>query len=128
MNGTKLSVSDRKELKSALIATGCGSELPEEAETKFCNSMREIIRHCRSWRRQGSAALDMAYVACGSYDIYIERAVHAWDIAAGVLLVLESGGRVSNYDGSELDFSARQIVATNSHLQDLTIQVLSSKH
>ena len=81
--------------------------------------MDSLLVHAEDVRRTGSAALDLAYVACGRLDAYFEAGVKAWDIAAGVLLVREAGGRVCDFRGAnsarmdERGPDARQVIAAN---------------
>jgi myo-inositol-1(or 4)-monophosphatase len=81
--------------------------------------MRELLVHAEDVRRAGSAALDLAYVACGRVDAYFEAGVRDWDIAAGVLLVREAGGKVCDFRGASLarmdgrSALTRQVVAGN---------------
>ena len=77
-------------------------------------------------RRTGSAALDLAWVACGRVDAFWEFGLKPWDVAAGSLLVEEAGGRVSNMDGTKLDTSAAQIIASNGRLHQQMVQTLAA--
>jgi myo-inositol-1(or 4)-monophosphatase len=76
-------------------------------------------------RRDGSAALDLAYVACGRFDGFWEEGLHPWDMAAGVLLIEEAGGRVSGYDGSSFDIHTPPILASNGLLHEQMMKVLA---
>mmetsp|Transcript_973 Transcript_973/g.1335 ORF Transcript_973/g.1335 Transcript_973/m.1335 type:complete len:269 (-) Transcript_973:33-839(-) len=117
LNGHKIHVTDTSDLKKALVSTACGAELDKTETDTFLHRMDVIIQNCRSWRRTGSAANDMCFVAAGRIDIYCEKGIHAWDIAAGALLVEEAGGVLSDVSGGALDICKRQILATNPHLQ-----------
>lgn len=124
LNGQPIHVSDASSLDVALLATG----FPYDRRTRldnntghFCN----LIRRCQGIRRAGSAALDMAYVACGRLDGFWEIRLHAWDVAAGVLLVQEAGGRASDLAGGEDYLSGEQIVTSNGHIHDEMLAVLS---
>jgi len=92
LNGSRIHVSDRKELAEAVISIG----LAKTGETidKNFPLLRHMIHRVRKCRVLGSAALDMAYVACGRFDAYIETGISLWDIAAGWLLVENAGGTV----------------------------------
>jgi len=92
LNGCAIHVSDRAELAEAVISIG----LAKTAETIDANFLllQEMIHRVRKFRVLGSAALDMAYVACGRFDAYIETGISLWDIAAGWLLVENAGGIV----------------------------------
>jgi myo-inositol-1(or 4)-monophosphatase len=76
-------------------------------------------------RRTGSAALDLAYVACGRVEGFWEFGLKQWDVAAGALMVEEAGGHVSNMDGSRLDIAAANIVASNGRLHQPIIETLN---
>jgi myo-inositol-1(or 4)-monophosphatase len=78
----------------------------------------------RGTRRLGSAALDLAYVASGRLDVFWEQGLKPWDIAAGVVMIREAGGLVTRFDGSPLDISDGEILATNPALQDPARAVL----
>ena len=67
-------------------------------------------------RRLGSAALDLAYVACGRFDVYYETSLNAWDIAGGILLVKEAGGTVSDFTGGQLMLDNGQVISGNSKM------------
>ena len=78
----------------------------------------------RGVRRDGSAAIDMAYVACGRFDGFWEEGLNPWDVAAGVLMIEEAGGRVTGYDGSPLSIYNPPICASNSLIHDEMLNVL----
>jgi myo-inositol-1(or 4)-monophosphatase len=77
-----------------------------------------FLSESRSVRRLGSAALDLCYVAAGRFDGFWEQGLHPWDIAAGVLLVREAGGRVTDLGGGDLDLRSGRILATNGVIHD----------
>jgi myo-inositol-1(or 4)-monophosphatase len=79
-------------------------------------------------RRAGSAALDLAYVACGRLDAYWEQDLAPWDVAAGALLVASAGGRLSTYTGAPFDGLGPQVVASNGHLHHVILAKLASVH
>jgi myo-inositol-1(or 4)-monophosphatase len=94
--------------------------------------MRDFARHfynfimsAQAVRRDGSAALDLAYVACGRFDGFWEEGLRPWDVAAGVLLIEEAGGRVSYYDGSDFDIYTPPILATNDLVHEAMMRVLA---
>ena len=92
LNGTPIHVSDRAELAETVISIGL-SKTGETINTNF-PLLQQMIHRVRKCRVFGSAALDMAYVACGRFDAYIETGISLWDIAAGCLLVENAGGTV----------------------------------
>ena len=75
-------------------------------------------------RRDGSAALDICYVACGRFDAFYEDGLYPWDMAAATLVVREAGGRVTGFDGRVVDIGAGDLVATNGHLQEAMLEGL----
>ncbi|MDR6840128.1 inositol monophosphatase family protein [Pseudoxanthomonas sacheonensis] len=118
LNERRIRVTDRKDLAGAIIGTGFAPRERARAGAQL-ECVRELLVQAEDVRRAGSAALDLAYVACGRSDAYFEAGVKAWDIAAGVLLVREAGGKVCDYRGASIarmDFQGakgHQIVAGN---------------
>ena len=92
LNGNPFHVSDRADLAEAVISVGL-SKTGETIDTNF-PLLQQMVHRARKCRVLGSAALDMAYVACGRFDAYIEQGISLWDIAAGWLLVENAGGTV----------------------------------
>ncbi|MGH8028459.1 MAG: inositol monophosphatase family protein [Arenimonas sp.] len=117
LNDKKIRVADRKDLNGALLVTG----FPPRERARLApqlETIRQLLDTAEDIRRTGSAALDLAYVACGRCDAYFEAGIKPWDIAAGMLLVRESGGRVSDFRGrGEKILEAGQIVAGNQKIQ-----------
>lgn len=99
LNDRRIRVAERKDLNGAMLATGFPPRERERAPAQL-ECVRELLRSIEDIRRTGSAALDLAYVACGRFDGYFESGVKPWDIAAGILLVREAGGRVSDFKGA----------------------------
>jgi myo-inositol-1(or 4)-monophosphatase len=123
LNGKRIRVSKTKNLKDALLGTGFyyskGQTLIEEIE--IFTRMNEAALGVR---RPGAAALDLAYVACGRYDAFWERRLSSWDVAAGMLMVKEAGGKISNYSGGETDMYAGEIIASNGHLHRRMVNLI----
>ena len=123
LNDRKLRVSERKELSGAMLNTGFPPRERARVGAQL-ECIRELLRDAEDIRRTGSAALDLAYVACGRSDGYFEAGVQPWDIAAGVLLVREAGGRVCDFRGAgtgPLDargIGSRQLIAGNLKLSE----------
>lgn len=99
LNDKRIRVAERKALEGALIATGFHPRERERAGAQL-ECTRQLLVQAEDIRRTGSAALDLAYVACGRLDAWFEAGVKPWDIAAGVLLVREAGGKVSDFKGA----------------------------
>lgn len=114
-NGKRLQCASVARLDQSLLATGFPYDR-EKHRAWLMKFLGNAVSHMQGIRRLGSAALDLCMVAEGIYGVYIEKGIHAWDIAAGVLMVQEAGGRVSMLDGSPLDFFGREIVAASAAL------------
>jgi len=119
-------VSDITDLGQALVVTGFPYDSWTHPENNVVNVGNFLVR-TQGVRRVGSAALDLAYVAAGRYEIYWERGAKPWDVQAGILCVLEAGGKVSDYQGNQngLAYTGQYIVATNGHLHDWAVAVLT---
>ena len=100
LNGRKIHVSEAARLADSLIATGFPYSDFSGLEA-YMNCLSYFCKHTHGIRRLGSAAIDLAYVACGRFEAFYEYGLHPWDIAAGMLLVREAGGRVSDFSGNE---------------------------
>jgi myo-inositol-1(or 4)-monophosphatase len=120
LNGVPIAVSPVNQLGSALTCTGFH---PADFE-RNARFFRAVSNRAQAVRRDGSAALDLAYVACGRFDGFWEFDLHAWDVAAGTLLVREAGGRVTRIDGSASALDARSILASNGPIHDELQDVL----
>lgn len=118
LNDKKIRVTDRKDIAGSLLLTG----FPPRERPRLApqlETIRGLLGDAEDIRRTGSAALDLAYVAAGRADAYFEAGVKAWDIAAGMLLVREAGGRVCDYRGrGDQLLNAGQIVAGNLKITD----------
>lgn len=123
LNGRRLRVSTTKELKSSLLVTGFPyniNENPDHCIEHFVN----FLLNAQAIRRMGSAALDLAYVAAGRYDGFWEVNLNPWDMAAGVLLVKEAGGEITNFTGTDIDIYGKQIVASNRSIHKEMLEIL----
>lgn len=76
------------------------------------------MRGTRGLRRMGAAAIDLAFVACGRFDGFFEYGIHTWDVAAGIVLIEEAGGRVTDFSLGDLHLSGREVLASNGYLHD----------
>ena len=109
-NGSPMRVSTRPSLDGAFLATGYPFRAKAALDV-YLLAFREVFQSARALRRCGAAALDLAYTAAGVYDGFFEFRLSAWDIAAGVLLIEEAGGRVSDLDGGQGYFESGNLVA-----------------
>ena len=115
LNGNKICTSSTQKIEDSLVATG----FPFKNFTRlegFLKSLEYFIRNTHGVRRMGSAAVDLAFVACGRFDAFFEYNLNPWDVSAGILLVREAGGRVSDFSGNEENISGREIIATNGFI------------
>jgi myo-inositol-1(or 4)-monophosphatase len=122
LNGRPIRVSATENLKDALLVTGFPYNVREREE--FARHFTEFTYKSRGIRRDGSAAIDMAYIACGRFDGFWEEGLNPWDVAAGVLLIQEAGGRVSYYDDSPFSIYTPPICASNNLIHAEMLEVL----
>ncbi len=111
LNGRPMHVSHAKEMAEALLATGFPSR--KRHASPNIHFYQEFTLRSHGVRRAGSAALDLAYVACGRLDAFWEFNLNPWDTAAGILLVEEAGGRVTDYAGQHYRLASDEILASN---------------
>jgi myo-inositol-1(or 4)-monophosphatase len=116
-DGQRCFVSKRSTLSEALCTTGFPGNVASTRDTNEAE-LAAFLRHARGVRRCGSAALDLALVGDGTFDVYWERGLKPWDIGAGALIVSEAGGTLSSYDGSPADPRTGVLVATNGLLHE----------
>jgi myo-inositol-1(or 4)-monophosphatase len=121
----RLAVSDEVDFGKALVATGFAYDV-HKTHLDNLDQFARVLKAARGVRRDGSAALDLCYVASGRLDAYWELKLHAWDVAAGNLLVEEAGGRVSGLDGGAAPRDGRHVVASNGHLHDIILGHVST--
>ena len=123
LNGQPIRVSQEAEIGRSLLATGFAYDVHRSEEDNV-DHFAHFVKIARGLRRDGSAALDLCYVAAGRFDGYWELKLHPWDVAAGNLIVLEAGGRTSDFQGRPSPGDGRQTVASNGRLHDAMIEVL----
>jgi myo-inositol-1(or 4)-monophosphatase len=117
LNGREIRVSTTDLVSKSLIATGFPYTSFEKIEP-FMQSMRYFMEHSHGLRRLGSAATDMAYVACGRFEGFYEYGLNPWDIAAAVLIIRQAGGRVCDFNGEDNWLFGKEIVASNNSIYD----------
>ncbi|MCC6815873.1 MAG: inositol monophosphatase [Saprospiraceae bacterium] len=115
LNGQRIKISSCTHLNDAVIATGFPYQVKNMEE--LTGILHHILDSSRGVRRLGSAAIDLAYTAAGRFDSYYEALINPWDVAAGILLVKEAGGLVTDMNGNESVLFARNILASNPFLQ-----------
>lgn len=124
LNGQKIHVSRATMLQESLVATGFPSH--KRHNSPNVHFYHEFTLRSHGVRRAGSAALDLAYVACGRLDGYWEFKLNPWDTSAGYLLVEEAGGRVTHMDGGKFTLDSREVLATNGHIHQEMIDLFSN--
>jgi len=122
LNERKIRVSNVEELGKALCCTG----FPYDVRTRpdFARDFTNFTLNAQAVRRDGSAALDLAFVACGRFDGFWEDGLNPWDTAAGALLVMEAGGRITNFENEPLDIYTKKVVASNGRVHDEMLRLL----
>jgi myo-inositol-1(or 4)-monophosphatase len=121
LNGKPIQVSRIPELAEALLATGFPSR--KRHSSPNIHFYHEFTLRSHGVRRAGSAALDLAYVACGRLEAFWEFNLNPWDTAAGILLVTEAGGRVTDFAGNPYRLDSREILASNGRIHDELIHL-----
>ncbi len=122
-NGERISVSGEAQLDRALLATGFAYDR-RQSRRENVEHFAAFLQAARAMRRDGSAALDLCYVAAGRLDGFWELKLAPWDVAAGYLIVEEAGGRISDLAGGAALSSGREVVASNGRIHDAMLEVL----
>ena len=123
LNGKKIRVSAARKLERSLLVTG----FPYDVQTHPQRSLpyfNWMIQRAQGVRRLGSAAIDLCYVAMGRFDGFFEVFLNPWDTAAGLLIVKEAGGRITNFEGKPFSIYERQVAASNGKIQREMLQEL----
>ena len=124
LNGIKINVSDSDDMQSSFLVTG----FPYNVNLNPCGCIDHFVNIIKSGipiRRLGSAALDLAYVACGRFDGFWEVYLHPWDVAAGFLIITEAGGRVTQYNLQKYQIESETILATNGLIHEQIASTLN---
>ena len=124
LNNRRLRVAARRTLSDSVITIG----IPHRGKSgheRFAKECKELMGQTAGIRRTGSAAIDLAWVAAGRFDGYIERGLSPWDLAAGVLLVREAGGMVTDAQGGKRMLESGDIVAGNAQVHRAMLELLA---
>jgi len=124
-NGVRIHVSPQDRLDRSLLATGFPYRAFSHMDS-YVAVFSRFMRETRGMRRFGSASVDLAYVACGRFDGFYETGLQVWDVAAGLLLVEEAGGRVTDYRDASNPLFTEQILASNGLVHEAMLTVLQS--
>lgn len=117
LNGKEIRVSERTLLKDSLLATGF-PYYDYERQKEYMDLFSDLMKNSRGLRRLGSAAVDLAYVACGRFEAFYEYSLHPWDVAAGAFIVQQAGGKVCDFNGGDNYLFGKEIIATNTLIHD----------
>ena len=117
-------VSRVETLARALAATGFAYDVHEKPEETL-RFFGPFLSKVQGIRRDGSAALNLAYLACGRFDVFWEVKLHAWDVAAGALLVEEAGGTITDFAGGPMPADGFEVAGSNGVLHDSLLGVLA---
>lgn len=126
MNDRRLRVAGRKSMMDCVISTGTPT-MNTTVHEAFLGEVRTVMNQVASFRRFGSAALDLCYVASGRSDGFWERNLHAWDMAAGILMIREAGGFVTDLHGGTDMFGTQTVVAGNQFVHRQLIEMVGDK-
>jgi myo-inositol-1(or 4)-monophosphatase len=125
LNGKEINVSQKQKIKDSLLATGFPYYDYKRIDP-FLQTLKFFMENSHGIRRLGSAATDLAYVACGRYDAFYEYSLSPWDVAAGALLVQNAGGKVSDFKGENNWLFGREIIASNNLVFNEFLQQVQS--
>ena len=125
LNNSRIRVSSRNVITDSIALTG-GPAFAEENKQSFHDEYMAMCSHFHQVRKLGSAALDLAYVAAGRAEMFWHKNLKYWDIAAGIIIVKEAGGTITDFKGKTFDLKNKEILATNSRLDSETVKILSS--
>ncbi|MBI5541143.1 MAG: inositol monophosphatase [Bacteroidia bacterium] len=125
LNGKEISVSKRKTVSDSLIAIGF-PYYDYERITAFLKSVDYFCHKSHGVRRLGSAATDLAYVACGRFETFYEYSLHPWDVAAGAIIVRQAGGKVCDFKGGDDFIFGKEIIATNNYVYNEFVDLVKN--
>src|SRR5210317_390457 len=126
LNGQSIQVTETNTLKDSLLATGFPYYDFEHLDG-FQNTLATFYTSTRGLRRIGTAAVDLAYTACGRFDGYFEYGLSPWDVAAGVVLVREAGGTVTDFSNNNVPVASESIIAANKSIHPLVYTIIEQK-
>jgi myo-inositol-1(or 4)-monophosphatase len=125
LNGKRIHVSSTPKLSGSLAATGFPYNLFNRLDP-YMDLLTFLVKNTHGLRRLGCASIDLAYVACGRFDLFFEYDLKLWDIAAGMLIVREAGGRFSDFSGNMSRLSGDETIASNSLIYNETLEIISN--
>lgn len=123
LNGKEIKVSGASKPEDTLISTGFPYYDFDRVED-YIDTLKHFMKNTRGIRRLGSAAVDLSYVACGRFNAFFEHALHAWDVAAGVFILQQAGGKVTDFNGGSNWLFGGEIVASSSNFFDTFYEIV----
>ena len=124
LNNSRIRVSNKNKIKDALLVTG-GPKGNSKIKNKIFSEYINVSNNVSNVRKFGSAALDMAYVACGRFDGYWQRELNYWDIAAGIIIIKEAGGFIDFFEEDQDNPLKKNIIASNSNIHNELLDLIS---
>ena len=126
LNNSRIRVSNKKRISDSLVVTG-GPKQSSKIKDKIFSEYLNVSKKVSNVRKFGSAALDMAYVACGRFDGYWQREINYWDVAAGIIIVKEAGGFINLFEENNNLPLKKNILASNTYIHEELIQLILKK-
>ena len=124
LNGIPIHVSNNRKLSDSIIGTGFPFR-NFSIMNQYFDCFEQILKTTQGVRRPGSAAIDLAYVACGRLDGFWEHGLHPWDLAASAVIIKEAGGELSDFKGGDDYLYGRTLVASNKKIHDRLLNIVS---
>lgn len=125
LNGQRIHVSSIPKVSGSLAATGFPYNLFDRLDP-YMNLLTYLLKNTHGLRRLGCASIDLAYVACGRFDLFFEYDLKLWDIAAGMLIVREAGGRFSDFSGNMANLTGDETIASNSFIYYELLEIIGN--
>lgn len=126
LNGKKINVSQNNKVKDSLLVTGFPYH-DEGKLSRFINLFEYFIKNSHGVRRLGSAAIDMAYVACGRFDAFYEYGLNPWDVAAGCIILQEAGGKISDFSNDNNYLFGKELIASNGLIHNELQEIIAQR-
>ncbi len=124
LNGAEIRVSNAQSISQSLLATGF-PYYDFSKQQQYINLFTELMRSCHGIRRIGSAAVDLAYTACGRFEAFYEYNLNAWDVAGGIVILKQAGGDVVNFSGGSEVINTRELLATNGKITGEMLEAIN---
>jgi myo-inositol-1(or 4)-monophosphatase len=126
LNGKTIKVSEREKLADSLLVTGFPYRMGDMLDA-WMDLFKHFLKNSHGVRRLGSAAIDLAYVACGRFEAFYEYGLSPWDVAAGAFIVEQAGGKVTDFKGGDDYLFGKELVSSNAKVQAELMQALTEK-